>query len=264
MIVDCADTDTEMSTDPFLEAGIDIPKELPYQTPMVKKKFSIIKRRDSKMNEPSPANSCISLARSSSSAMQININQMKNFHKKFAPSRRRKSTETQTLQLEIGEVPKDFYDLSKTAPVVSCEKSNGSSLQFPFQKVQPDLKRSQSVAPSIVVIKPVPNVEQSENKSETIKVVSKVPHKSPSLLRKRVSSIFEESEEDPDGEKNENVEADIDSNNLSKGPPRSPALLKKKVSEIFEKSKEKGEGEKNVEVVIESNNLNINRGFENV
>ena len=59
MIVDCADTDTEMSTDPFLEAGIDIPKELPYQTPMVKKKFSIIKRRDSKMNEPSPANSCV-------------------------------------------------------------------------------------------------------------------------------------------------------------------------------------------------------------
>ena len=193
--------------------------------------------------------------------MQININQMKNFHKKFAPSRRRKSTETQTLQLEIGEVPKDFYDLSKTAPVVSCEKSNGSSLQFPFQKVQPDLKRSQSVAPSIVVIKPVPNFEQSENKSETIKV-SKVPHKSPSLLRKRVSSIFEESEEDVDGEKN--VEVDIDSNNLSKGPPRSPALLKKKVSEIFEESEEKGDGAKNVEVGIESNNLNINRGFENV
>ena len=171
---------------------------------------------------------------------------MKNFHKKLGPSRRRKSTETQTLQLEIGEVPKDFYDLSKTAPVVSCEKSNGSSLQFPFQKVQPDLKRSQSVAPSIVVIKPVPNFEQSENKSETIKV-SKVPHKSPSLLRKRVSSIFEESEEDPDGEKNENVEADTDSNNLSKGPPRSPALLKKKVSAPFEKSEEKGDGEKNVE-----------------
>ena len=188
---------------------------------------------------------------------------MKNFHKKLGPSRRRKSTETKTLQLEIGEVPKHFYDLSSTAPVVSCEKSNGSSLQFPFQKVQGDLKRSQSVAPSIVVIKPVPNFEQSENKSETIKV-SKVPHKSPSLLRKRVSSIFEESEEDPDGEKNENVEADIDSNNLSKGPPRSPALLKKKVSEIFEESEEKGDGAKNVEVGIESNNLNINRGFENV
>ena len=186
---------------------------------------------------------------------------MKNFHKKLVPSRRRKSTETKTLQLEIGEVPKHFYDLSSTAPVVSCEKSNGSSLQFPFQKVQPDLKRSQSVAPSIVVIKPVPNFEQSENKSETIKV-SKVPHKSPSLLRKRVSSIFEESEEDPDGEKN--VEADIESDNLSKGPPKSPALLKKKVSAIFDKSEEKGDEEKNVEVGIESNNLNIKRGFENV
>ena len=209
MIVDCADTDTEMATDPFLEAGIDIPKELPYQTPVVKKKFSIIRRRDSKTNEPSPANSCVSLARSSSNAMQININQLKKINKKLAP-RRRKSTETNTsdLCLEIGDIPKHFYDLSNTAPVVPCEKSNGSSLQFPFQKVQPDLKRSQSVAPSIVVIKPVPNFEQSENKSETIKV-SKVPHKSPSLLKKRVSSIFEESEEDANGEKN--VDVDIES-----------------------------------------------------
>ena len=31
MIVDEADTDIEMVKDPFLEAGIDIPKELPYQ-----------------------------------------------------------------------------------------------------------------------------------------------------------------------------------------------------------------------------------------
>ena len=264
MIVDCADTDTEMATDPFLEAGIEIPKELPYQTPMVKKKFSIIKRRDSKMNEPSPANSCVSLARSSSNAMQININQLKKINKKLAP-RRRKSTETNTsvLCLEIGDIPKHFYDLSNTAPVVPCEKPNGSSLQFRFQKVQGDLKRSQSDAPSIVVIKPVPNVEQSENKSETNhKVVSKVPHNSPPFLKKRVSSIFEESEEVADGEKN--VEADIESDNSSKRPPKSPALLKKKISAIFEESEEKGDGEKNVEVGIESNNLNINRGFENV
>ena len=31
MIVDEADTDIEMVKDPFLEAGIDIPEELPYQ-----------------------------------------------------------------------------------------------------------------------------------------------------------------------------------------------------------------------------------------
>ena len=260
MIVDCADTAAEMATDPFLEAGIDIPKELPYQTPVVKKKFSIIRRRDSKMNEPSPANSCVSLARSSSNAMQININQLKNFQKKLAPSRR-KSTETKTLQLEIGDVPKHFYDLSSTAPVVPCEKSNGSS-HFLFQKVQGDLKRSQSVAPSIVVIKPLENVGQSENtKLETINL-SKGPPKSPAMLKKKVSAIFEESEEEVEGEKN--VDVDIESNNSSKGPSKSPALLKKQVSAIFEESEEKGDGEINVEVDIESDNLYINRGFKNV
>jgi hypothetical protein len=31
MIVDEADRDIELSADPFLEAGIDIPKELPYK-----------------------------------------------------------------------------------------------------------------------------------------------------------------------------------------------------------------------------------------
>ncbi len=31
MIVDDADRDLEIVTDPFLEAGIDIPKELPYK-----------------------------------------------------------------------------------------------------------------------------------------------------------------------------------------------------------------------------------------
>ena len=260
MIVDCADTAAEMATDPFLEAGIDIPKELPYQTPVVKKKFSIIRRRDSKMNEPSPANSCVSLARSSSNAMQININQLKNFHKKLAP-RRRKSTETKTLQLEIGDVPKHFYDLSSTAPVVPCEKSNGSS-HFLFQKVQGDLKRSQSVAPSIVVIKPLENVGQSENtKLETINL-SKGPPKSPAMLKKKVSAIFEESEEEVEGEKN--VAVDIESNNSSKGPSKSPALIKKQVSAIFEESEEKGDGEINVEVGIESHNLHINRGLKNV
>ena len=31
MIVDDAESDFEMAKDPFLEAGIDIPEELPYQ-----------------------------------------------------------------------------------------------------------------------------------------------------------------------------------------------------------------------------------------
>ena len=262
MIVDCADTDAEMATDPFLEAGIDIPKELPYQTPVVKKKLSIIKRRNSKMNEPSPANSCISLARSSSNAMQININQLKNFHKKLPSSRRRKSAtsaKSSDLCLEIGDIPKHFYDLSSTAPVVTCEKSNGT-LQFQFQKVQGDLKRSQSDAPSIVIIKTLPNVGQSENKSETIKV-SKAPRKTPPLLKKRVSSILEESEEDANGEKN--VEVDIETDNSSKGSlPKSPSMLKKKVIAISEGNEKEGDAEIHVKVGIESNDLHINQGFE--
>ena len=50
MIVGDADRDLEMATDPFLEAGIDIPNELPYQTPMAKKKFSGIKKNSIKQN----------------------------------------------------------------------------------------------------------------------------------------------------------------------------------------------------------------------
>ena len=42
MIVDEADKDIAMAKDPFLEAGIDIPEELPYQpTPIIKRKMSI-------------------------------------------------------------------------------------------------------------------------------------------------------------------------------------------------------------------------------
>jgi hypothetical protein len=38
MIVDNDDKDMDMIKNPFLEAGIDIPKELPYQTPMTQRK----------------------------------------------------------------------------------------------------------------------------------------------------------------------------------------------------------------------------------
>ena len=51
LIVDLADTDLEMANDPFLEAGISVPEELPYQTipssrnssirSIVKKKHSV-------------------------------------------------------------------------------------------------------------------------------------------------------------------------------------------------------------------------------
>ena len=48
MIVDEADRDIDMAADPFLEAGIDIPKELPYQErkPTLKMKISSYSHRD--------------------------------------------------------------------------------------------------------------------------------------------------------------------------------------------------------------------------
>ena len=52
MIVDEADRDVEMAKDPFLEAGIDIPSELPYQTPTIKRKFSVMGKKDRKINDP--------------------------------------------------------------------------------------------------------------------------------------------------------------------------------------------------------------------
>ena len=70
MIVDDADRDLEMTTDPFLEAGIDIPRELPYQTPAVKRKLSILSRRSSK--RVSHAGSVASLAKAASNTT-INI-----------------------------------------------------------------------------------------------------------------------------------------------------------------------------------------------
>ena len=38
MIVDNDDKDMDMIKDPFLEAGIDIPKDLPFQTPVTQRK----------------------------------------------------------------------------------------------------------------------------------------------------------------------------------------------------------------------------------
>ena len=52
MIVDDAERDVEMAKDPFLEAGIDIPSELPYQTPTVTRKFSVMGKRIHKINGP--------------------------------------------------------------------------------------------------------------------------------------------------------------------------------------------------------------------
>ena len=40
IIVDGNDSDIEMVSDPFLEVGIDMPKELPYRRPQIKRRGS--------------------------------------------------------------------------------------------------------------------------------------------------------------------------------------------------------------------------------
>ena len=44
MIVDNAECDLDMVADPFLEAGIEIPEELPQKTPATKRKTSIFQK----------------------------------------------------------------------------------------------------------------------------------------------------------------------------------------------------------------------------
>ena len=48
MIVDNDDKNMDMIKDPFLEAGIDIPKDLPFQTPITQRKR---KESENKYNE---------------------------------------------------------------------------------------------------------------------------------------------------------------------------------------------------------------------
>ena len=44
MIVDNAECDLDMLDDPFLEAGIEIPEELPQKTPATKRKTSLFQK----------------------------------------------------------------------------------------------------------------------------------------------------------------------------------------------------------------------------
>lgn len=83
MIVDEADRDIEMAADPFLEAGIDIPKELPYR----ERKTSLRMKISGRNNDPnsdnlSIAGSVASAARATSNTM-ISITRLQQFRRKF-------------------------------------------------------------------------------------------------------------------------------------------------------------------------------------
>jgi hypothetical protein len=81
MIVDEADRDIELSADPFLEAGIDIPKELPYKTPTLRMK--IIQENGDQLNNLSTAGSVASVVKNSASASFVRIARLNKFRKRF-------------------------------------------------------------------------------------------------------------------------------------------------------------------------------------
>ena len=126
MIVDDADRDVEMARDPFLEAGIDIPRELPYKTPSVKRKFSLMGQKDRKINDPSldrisPSNSVASLAKSTSSNL-MSVNNLKNLHRRLSTKRTLKNAKN--IEICFDDIPKHFFDLSSTAPVSKADQRN--------------------------------------------------------------------------------------------------------------------------------------------
>ena len=82
MIVDDADRDIEMGADPFLEAGIDIPKELPYRN-LKRSRTRVISQVDNAgQDNLSMAGSVASFARGASSTMTA-ISKLNQFRKKF-------------------------------------------------------------------------------------------------------------------------------------------------------------------------------------
>ena len=143
MIVDDPEPkESDLSTDPFLKAGIEIPKELPYQTPSLQRKRSVFGTSPfmNKVNDQgdnlSRASSVVSLAKATANTM-VNKKPLKNFKKHFGPITSTKNTkvkrknsvenanlinENKTLNADI---PTHFYDLSSTAPVPGSNAKDG-------------------------------------------------------------------------------------------------------------------------------------------
>ena len=97
MIVDDPEKETDLAADPFLKAGIDIPKELPYQTPLLPRKKngsifgSSIFRASEQGDNLSRASSVVSLAKATANTM-VNKKPLKNFKKHFRPKTNTKYT----------------------------------------------------------------------------------------------------------------------------------------------------------------------------
>merc|ERR1712008_166646 len=160
MIVDDPEKETDLAADPFLKAGIDIPKELPYQTPLLPRKRngsifgSTIFRASEQGDNLSRASSVVSLAKATANTM-VNKKPLKNFKKHFRPITSTKYTkvkrndstknanlinENKTLNIDI---PTHFYDLSSTAPVAGSNAKDG---EFAFPDLPSRAKSTTTIA----------------------------------------------------------------------------------------------------------------------
>ena len=163
MIVDeKEEKETDLSTDPFLKAGIEVPKELPYQTPSLqrKRKGSIfgssvfMNKVNDQEDNLSRASSVVSLAKATANTM-VNKKPLKNFKNHFRPITSTKYTkvkrndsaknanlinENKTLNIDI---PTHFYDLSSTAPVPGSNAKDG---KFAFSDPPSRAKSATTIA----------------------------------------------------------------------------------------------------------------------
>ena len=216
MIVDDPEPkESDLSTDPFLKAGIEIPKELPYQTPLLqrKRKGSIfgsnvfMNKVNDQEDNLSRASSVVSLAKATANTM-VNKKPLKNFKKHFRPITSTKYTkvkrndseknanlinENKTLNIDI---PTHFYDLSSTAPVPGSNATDG---KFAF----PDPpSRSKSATTIALVNENKCDNENVDELTQNLLAPNQGEENSSRLSNNLPTFTIEEEEEDQTGSTN--------------------------------------------------------------
>ena len=168
MIVDEADTDIAMAEDPFLEAGINIPEELPYQpTPQVTRRprrpsiqslTSISKTLNSFKNKTSTA-------ADDSSKTNSSTNHLASFRKKFVSSGE---------SFNITQSSSPVKDMCSTAPEIS-NSPDDKKFVFPTSTMHskknthrssPNMKRTNSHIPFGTQISVISSSIKEEDESD--------------------------------------------------------------------------------------------------
>ena len=216
MIVDDPEKETDLAADPFLKAGIDIPKELPYQTPLLPRKRngsifgSTIFRASEQGDNLSRASSVVSLAKATADTM-VNKKPLKNFKKHFRPTTNTKYTkvkrshstknanlinENKALRIDI---PTHFYDLSSTAPIPGSNAKDG---KFAF----PDPPRAQSTTTIALVNENKCDTENVDELTQNLLSPRQAEENPLRLSNNLPTFTIEEEEEDETGSTNESKE----------------------------------------------------------